>query len=282
MPAATPGQDFTNESGTITFAHGAPGGRELAIPTILDSLAEGQEQVTVTVSEAGFSGPSDPARSRAFGLISDNSLRPTTTIGLADAQATEGGALAFTATLSQALDRDVQFTFSVRDGTAVAPGDYAGGPGNGTIPAGATTTTVNISTVQDSEAEANETLTVRLGNITNATAGDVEAVGTIGDDGGPSPGGPPPPPPPPPPAEPPLPSRRPPRPRHPPRPAPSRTGTRWPPRSPRTSSPPASGSLDRGSAAWPPLGPNRRGHRFPLVGRGVRAGQPSARLRLRR
>lgn len=77
----------------------------------------------------------------------------------------------------------VTVNYATENGTATAGSDYAAATGVASIPAGATSTLVDISVTGDTLSEPNETLKVNLSNATGgATIGDAQGVGTIVDD----------------------------------------------------------------------------------------------------
>lgn len=113
----------------------------------------------------------------------------TPTLSIADASIAEGASgttvLTFNVSLSSpAPAGGVSFTVDTTDDTAnAASGDYvaiAGGSGN--IGPLLTSGTVSVTLNGDALYEADETFKVTLSGLVNATAGDVEAVGTITND----------------------------------------------------------------------------------------------------
>ncbi|HJQ36218.1 MAG TPA: right-handed parallel beta-helix repeat-containing protein [Thermoanaerobaculia bacterium] len=90
----------------------------------------------------------------------------------------------FTVTLSEASSMDVTFQFSTADETATAGSDYTQTMGSGTIPAGATTTTITVPILGDAMIEPNETFLVTITTVTGATAGDAQGRATIQNDDG--------------------------------------------------------------------------------------------------
>ena len=111
---------------------------------------------------------------------------PTVTVG--PASATEGTPLQFPVTLNTAAAVDVTVTFSTQPDTAgtdpAEAGDYlAQTNASVTIPAGQTSATATVFTIQDSIYENDETLRVVLTGADLAHLGtSMEAVGTIAND----------------------------------------------------------------------------------------------------
>ncbi|BCM21656.1 beta strand repeat-containing protein [Mesorhizobium sp. J8] len=113
---------------------------------------------------------------------------PTVSIG--DSSVTEGGNAQFTISLSNAYAYDIKVSYGTGDGTAAAGSDYTGTSGYVIIPAGQTTATVTVQTIDDYYKEANETFNVTLSGATTNVLGtnvnvgitDGNGVGTITDD----------------------------------------------------------------------------------------------------
>ena len=186
---ALAGSDYTAASGTLTFAAGDTS-KTIVVLVTDDSLGEGDEDFTVTLSSASNAGMSN---GEATGTITDNEI-PTLTI--ADATATEGASVSFTVTLDPESSSDVTVAYATSDGTATADSADADGadytaPASGaelTISAGGTSGTITIATGEDIVYEEDETFTVTLSSpSTNAVLGTSKtATGTIENDDSPS------------------------------------------------------------------------------------------------
>ena len=113
-------------------------------------------------------------------------------VSITDASATEGTAMEFAVTLSEPRpDTDVTVHWRVSGDTAAESVDFVGGSGTLIIPAGKTSGTVVVSTMDDDVAEPEDAFRVSLvdtapaaprGVVLSATAS--EAVGRISDDDG--------------------------------------------------------------------------------------------------
>ena len=182
---ALAGSDYTAASGTLTFAAGDTS-KTIDVLVTDDSLGEGDEDFTVTLSSAANAGMSN---GEATGTITDNEI-PTLTI--ADATATEGASVSFTVTLDPESSSDVTVAYATSDGTATADSADADGadytaPASGAeliISAGRTSETISIATGDDTVDEDDETFTLTLSNpSSNAELGvQKTATGTIEDD----------------------------------------------------------------------------------------------------
>ncbi|MEM8856994.1 MAG: NPCBM/NEW2 domain-containing protein [Chloroflexota bacterium] len=122
---------------------------------------------------------------------------PLPIISVADASANEGDTTtnyaSFAITLDQAISASVAVEYTTQDGSAVAQSDagsdYVSQSGTIVIPAGETSFILEITIIEDTLVEPNETFQLILSNPQNAELGDSEATGTIlNDDVNPSSG----------------------------------------------------------------------------------------------
>ena len=178
--AATSGTDFTAANDTLTFM---PGDTTAAftVATAGDSTDEEDETFTVTLSSpSNATLATDPT---ATGTITDDDDPPT--LSVADASATEGSAVTFTATLSPASGRTVTVNWatSAETGdTATSGTDFTAANDTLTFMPGDTTATFTVATAEDTLDEPDETFTMTLSSPSNATlATDPTAAGTIED-----------------------------------------------------------------------------------------------------
>ncbi len=105
-------------------------------------------------------------------------------ISIDDVAVTEGGTAEFTISRTGATNYAVSVTATASDGTAVDPGDYTDpGATEVTIPAGATSATFDIVTIDNDIDDGDKTFTVTLSAPSSpATLDDATGVGTITDD----------------------------------------------------------------------------------------------------
>lgn len=174
---ATSPSDYSgvsNASGTI--AAGASS-TTLTVNTTENTTAESTETFTLSLSNVVNAVVTD---GQAQATLLDDDGLPTLSIN--DASATEGGNVTFTVSLSKTSTSAVTFTYATVDGTAAAGSDYTSTSSNRTIPAGSTTTTITVPTLEDALDEDNETFRVLLSNVANATLTDGDGLGTITDD----------------------------------------------------------------------------------------------------
>ena len=170
-----------NPDGSITVPAGVSS-FTVTVPTIDDTTVEPTE--TVPLSVGGVVG---------VGSIIDNDLPPTISTvevgkpGLDGDAVVEGSPLVYAATLSHASATPTTFHFVLGGGSAStadfsAP-EFSNGvtlnaDGTVTVPAGVTSFSVIVPTVQDSEVESSETVPLSIGGVV--------ATGTILDDDAPA------------------------------------------------------------------------------------------------
>lgn len=119
-------------------------------------------------------------------LVQDFSLlRPTIsttpTISIADTSTTEGGFLRFVLTLSEPATQDVAFDLSTTSNDATSGTDFLEKNGLRTILAGATEKTIWVETLDDTDVETTETVTLTLSNINGALPGTISGQGLVED-----------------------------------------------------------------------------------------------------
>ena len=181
--SAVPGLDFTATYGTLTFSVGDTA-KTITVSTIQDVFDEADETFWVQLTSATGATVAD---STGQGLILDDDPLPTLSVG--DASASEGSPVVFTVTLSAASGRDVTATYATAAHNtgqypATAGTDYSAAPGTLRIPAGSTSTTISVATIDDTDAEQEETFLVKIDNPANAQVADGTGQGTIIDTDG--------------------------------------------------------------------------------------------------
>ena len=180
---AVPGLDFTAASGTLTFNAGDTA-KTVTVATIQDVFDEADETFWVQLTSASGATLRD---STAVGTIFDDDPLPSLSVG--DASAAEGDRATFTVTLSAASGRDITATYATAEHStgqhpATSGRDYTAAPGTLRIAAGNTAAAITVSTIDDTEAEQDETFLVKLDNPAYAQIADNTGVGTIIDDDG--------------------------------------------------------------------------------------------------
>ena len=155
-------------SGTLTFA--AERSKTITLNAEADSREEADETVTVTLSLSGQASNVSLGTPTAAAKITDGDTL-TASVARIPVTVNEGTDATFTATLSGATSTaDVVVEYKVEG--AVTAADYSTPSGMLTIPMGASTGVITISTTDDNLPESAEDLTVRLTAATTA-AGEV-------------------------------------------------------------------------------------------------------------
>lgn len=167
---ATAGSDYTAPSGTVVIPAGSTS-RPIKIAVIDDVVLEDLETVTIVLDT--ISGDPeitiDPVADSAAADLVDNET------GLISIAATTDGSEAgptagqFTVSQNGTTDVDTVIAYAVT-GTASSGDDYVALSGTVTIPAGQTTATIDVTVLDDTLIEGNETVIVTLTEITSGDA----------------------------------------------------------------------------------------------------------------
>ncbi len=173
--------------GRLVFAAGTTTGT-ITVPVVDDDLVEGDETLTLELSDADgvvFADGADSVSAQA--TLSDDDAAIMTIADAADVTEGDDGDttdMSFTVTLDKASVNDITVDYVVGAGgdTATSGDDYTATSGTLTIAAGETTGTITVPVLGDNADEGNETLTVTLSNASGASLGNTTATGTIVDD----------------------------------------------------------------------------------------------------
>ena len=186
---AEAGDDYTETSGTLTFAAGETV-MAIIVPILDDAIYETLERFNVTLSNpAGATLPAFPGAQINIAL---DESPPTASID--DVTVSEGaGTMTLTLNLSHESSRRTPYRTqtSYIGGTATQGADYvnfiSGGEARITVPAGDTQATLDITITDDTAGESSETITIRWdndptgGNNGDATPDTINFTGTITD-----------------------------------------------------------------------------------------------------
>ena len=199
---ATPGMDFTAQSGTVAIPTGSTSAT-FTVQTTQDTLVEGDETFLVELDEAMFASTNPPEMiplgvTSTHGTIVDNDTAPTGLTITVDPNNVAEDAGATDLSVTVALDGTTQFptdtpvTVEMVNRPGVANNaelgvDYTATTSSTVIPAGdsSVTTTVTITPVDDTYSEATEiarlsakslALAVSAATRVNITDNDVEPI----------------------------------------------------------------------------------------------------------
>ncbi|NVJ67540.1 MAG: DUF11 domain-containing protein, partial [Gammaproteobacteria bacterium] len=180
---ATAGDDYTALTGSVTIPAGSTSAT-IDVPVIDDTIVEGTESLTITLSSVTSGSPTIGATNNASIDLLDNDIAEIEVLATSVVEGDAGTVnLVYTVQIANAvtLASDVTFNYNATDGTAtVADGDYTGAGGAGVISAGSTSTTISISVNGDTTVESDETVVMSIaGASSNATITTASANGTI-------------------------------------------------------------------------------------------------------
>ncbi|MBI2396902.1 MAG: hypothetical protein HYV17_03840 [Xanthomonadales bacterium] len=184
------GIDFMEQNSlNVSMAEGATT-VTVPIEVIGDTLDEANETFTIRVTNIYNASPGEMT---GTGTIVDDDAAPT--VSVADRSCVEGNIgfsyCSFTISLSAASSQSVRGTLAATEGspaTAMAGVDFDPvAAASWIVPAGDTSTTLDVVVLSDTLDEANETFLVNLAGLTNAAASgnDTQATATITDDDNP-------------------------------------------------------------------------------------------------
>jgi serine/threonine-protein kinase len=145
-----------------------------------DTAVEGNETFLVNLSNVSGASVAD---GQATGtILNDDASLPQ--LSVADVSISEGRKgtkkMVFTLRLSAASAAPVGYAVATGNLTATAGSDYTAlNLAGQSIPAGATSKTVSVAIIGDLVKEANETFSLTVGNVSNASTADGYAIGTI-------------------------------------------------------------------------------------------------------
>ena len=182
---ATADTDFTDLSGTLTFAAGEIS-KTITVSVTGDAVDEPDETVVLKLSNASNA---TIGTATATGTITDDDGEPSLSIA-APAAVTEGDSgstdMVFTVNLAPAAGQEVTVEYGVdtTTSTATADTDFTDLSGTLTFAAGETSKTITVAVTGDAVDEPDETVVLKLSNASNAAIGTATATGTITDDDG--------------------------------------------------------------------------------------------------
>ena len=176
--------DLTAKTETLTFATGETT-KTFTVQTTQDSLFEGNETFTVSLSNPSNDAVVSSTNGTAKGTINNDDPAPI--FSIAAVQALEGSAINFTVTRLGDAQSSQSVTVATSIGTddTASASDLTANTQTLTFAQGETSKTFTVQTTQDSLFEGNETFTVSLSNPNNGavvSSTNATAKGTINND----------------------------------------------------------------------------------------------------
>jgi hypothetical protein len=181
--SAVAGEDYSAESGTVTFAAGQTV-QTVTIEVANDSLTEHEEQFYLTTSQLSGIGSSSVVigNNTATALIgrSDTTTQAQPVISTTTTKASEkDGYLEFVVKLNAPSTYRVTADWKLESSTASSYSDYDYSDGTLVFTPGVTTQTIRVPIKDDATAESSESLKLKLLSATNALIADAEVSGAI-------------------------------------------------------------------------------------------------------
>ena len=167
--SATVVDDYLAPSGVLTFDGSFPQTQTISVTIVADNLVEPFEEFLVTLGSASNSIYASSVLTQSINsskrgrIIDDDAALATIEVGSA---AEDAGTLPYTVTLDNPVSEDVVVTVNTTNGSAEGGSDFTALTNfDITIPAGMLTATRNITLIDDSSVEPDETFSVELDAI---------------------------------------------------------------------------------------------------------------------
>ena len=179
---AIDGSDYYANSATTEFIDAGATTKTFQVNVIGDTDIEADEDFLVNLTNASANGTITDGQ--GTGTITNDDFP---SLSIDDQSSDEGDSgttqQTFTASLDQAAPFDVTFDVATSGGSATADDDFASNSATGvTIAAGNTSATFSVDINGDTAIEGDESYTVDLSNVANATVADGSGTGTINND----------------------------------------------------------------------------------------------------
>jgi YD repeat-containing protein len=180
---ATAAADFTATSGTLNWASGDSANKTFTVPILEDSLVEGAETFTATLS--GATGASLGSPASATITITDNDNPPAGTLQLSSSAysvAESGGSVSITVTRSGGSFGALTVAYGTSNQSAVSGSDYTAVSGQLSWADGdAASKSFAVPITDDGSVETDETFGVSLSTVVGTLGSPASATVTITD-----------------------------------------------------------------------------------------------------
>jgi hypothetical protein len=165
---ATAGADYTATATTVTFAVNQTT-RTVSIPLLTDAVAEGNELVTLTLSNPGGGATLGPRSTARLKIFDDEAAVQFAAAAYSVAE----GATALIAVERTGTAGTVIVPFATSDGSGVAETDYVARAGSLTFAAGVKTLSFSVPTIANTVVQLNRTVNLTLGPAVTGTGGAI-------------------------------------------------------------------------------------------------------------
>ncbi len=163
---ALAGQDYAATSDTLSFAPGETA-KTFSVPIMADQIAEASETIKLALANPVNAGLGTPAAATLTILDNDTIRFSLSSYTIKE----NAGVAVLTVKLSAVSEYAVSVDYATADGTAIAGADYVATSGMLIFAPGETSKSFNVAVLDDTLAEATETILVTLANPTNAGLG---------------------------------------------------------------------------------------------------------------
>ena len=187
---ALAGSDFNSTNGRVSWADGDTADKTIKLSTASDTLVEGDETFTVTLSNPSAGAALGSNATATISILDDDS--PTLSFTAFAARVSEGGSFGLGVARTGSSVGAVSVDYATSSGTATSGTDFSGATGTLTWADGdSATKTITINITSDTVLEGDETFTVVLSNPSAGAALGVNPTlpVTITDDDAPGGGG---------------------------------------------------------------------------------------------
>jgi len=184
---AMAGSDYTTTSGTLNWVSGETAPKTFTVTISDDTIQEGDEIFTVTLSEATGASLGAPSLSTVT-IANDATPHGSVQFSSADFSVNEyGGTVTITVTRTNGSYGAASVNYATTNGTATAGSDYTATSGSLNWAAGETTPKkFTIPILDDTIQEGNEVFYVKMGTVSGVRLGSpaMATVTILDDDGG--------------------------------------------------------------------------------------------------
>ena len=192
---ATAGSDYTSRSGTLSWTDGDSANKTFSVPIINDSIYEGNETVSLTLSSATGGATIGSPGTATMTIVDDDPPPQPGVLRFSSATYSvdeNGGSASITVTRTGGSDGAVSVGYATSNGTATAGSDYRSTSGTLSWADGdGASKTFSVPIINDSGDEPDETVILTLSSATGgATIGSpgTATLTIIDDDLPPQPG----------------------------------------------------------------------------------------------
>jgi hypothetical protein len=165
--SATAGNDYSPQSGTLTFGPGVTQ-QSITIPITDDSIIDPGEKFTIQLTSPTGHSVLGSKQTQSITIVDNDN-----TVQFASAPSSileQGGSAAITVFREGSLTDSVSVSYATADESATAGKDYVSQSGTLTFGPGVTQQTISILIIDDSIVESDETFTVQLSSPASHTS----------------------------------------------------------------------------------------------------------------